>query len=211
MTVVLPAMAAACGVLSHLAYFIRGEHHKQAILFFKLVVLLPSTVCVVLMHFFSLTLRHAAWLSGSITAAYLGALWTSMIIYRSFFHRLHHFPGPPLAKVSKFYHFFGVLHQAPYRTLEGWHQKYGRIVRIGPAELSIASANAAYAILGPGGCLKSPWYDYGYGQPLNSLHSTRDPAIHEYRRRIWDHGFSSKGKAGALKPPTAPFAHSQIP
>ncbi len=131
MTVVLPAMAAGCGVLSHLAYFIRGEHHKQAILFFKLVVLLPSTVCVVLMHFFSLTLRHAAWLSGSITAAYLGALWTSMIIYRSFFHRLHHFPGPPLAKVSKFYHFFGVLHQAPYRTLEGWHQKYGRIVRIG--------------------------------------------------------------------------------
>jgi hypothetical protein len=93
--------------------------------------------------------------------------------------------------------------RSPFRRSDTSHS--------GPAELSIASANAAYAILGPGGCLKSPWYDYGYGQPLNSLHSTRDPAIHEYRRRIWDHGFSSKGKAGALKPPTAPFAHSQIP
>jgi hypothetical protein len=128
---VLPVIAALCGVVSHLAYFIRGEHHKQAILFFKLAVLLPSTFCLILVHFFRLTFSQGAQLTGSITAAYLGALWTSMIIYRSFFHRLHRFPGPTLAKVSKFYHLFSIRKMDNYRKLEGWHQKYGRFVRIG--------------------------------------------------------------------------------
>lgn len=71
----------------------------------------------------------------------------------------------------------------------------------GPGEVSIISPNAAFTILGPGGCLKSPWYDYGYGQPLNSLHSTRDVAVHESRRRIWDRGFGSKGEALAFRFP----------
>lgn len=128
---ILPVIAASCGIISHLAYFIRGEHHKQAILFFKLAVLLPSTLCVTLVHFFPFTFSQGAQLTGSVTAAYLGALWTSMVIYRSFFHRLHRFPGPPLAKVSKFYHFLSILKLDSYRKLEGWHKKYGSFVRIG--------------------------------------------------------------------------------
>lgn len=128
---ILHAIAASCGVLSHLTYFIRGEHHKQAILFFKLAVLLPSTICVLLVHFTPFTVNQGARLTGSITATYLGALWGSMIFYRSFFHRLHHFPGPWLAKVSKLYHFFSILRLDSYRKLEGWHRKYGPVVRIG--------------------------------------------------------------------------------
>lgn len=54
-----------------------------------------------------------------------------MIIYRSFFHRLHHFPGPRLAKVSKLFHFLVNLKLDSYRRLERWHQQYGNVVRIG--------------------------------------------------------------------------------
>ena len=128
---ILHVIAALCGVLSHLTYFIRGEHHKQAILFFKLAVLLPATFCVLLVHFTSWTLRQGVWLTGSITLTYFGALWSSMIVYRSFFHRLHHFPGPRLAKVSKLFQFFSNLRLDSYRRLERWHQRYGNIVRIG--------------------------------------------------------------------------------
>jgi len=65
----------------------------------------------------------------------------------------------------------------------------------GPNELSIVSPNAASIILGPRSqCMKSPWYDYVVGQSLESLHSTRDVAIHEARRRVWDRGFSMKGE-----------------
>ena len=128
---ILHAIAALSAVLSHLTYFIRGEHHKQAILFFKLAVLLPATFCVLLVHFTSWTTRQGAWLTGSITATYFGALWTSMIIYRSFFHRLHHFPGPWLAKVSKLFQVVSNRKLDSYRNLERWHQIYGKVVRIG--------------------------------------------------------------------------------
>lgn len=131
LAVILHAIAASCGLLSHLAYFIQGEHHKQAILFSKLAVLLPATFCVLLVHFTSWTVGQGAWLTGSITATYFGALWSSMIIYRSFFHRLRHFPGPRLAKVSKLFQFFSNVKLDSYRRLERWHRKYGSIVRIG--------------------------------------------------------------------------------
>lgn len=129
--VILHAIAASWGVLSHLIYFIRGEHHKQAILFCQLAVLLPTTICVLLVHFTSWTFGQGVWLTGSITATYFGALWSSMISYRSFFHRLHHFPGPRLAKVSKLFQFFSNLKLDSYRRLEHWHHKYGNVVRIG--------------------------------------------------------------------------------
>lgn len=144
---ILHAIAASCGVLSHLGYFIRGEHHKQAILFFKLAVLLPATFCVLLVHFTPWTFRQGARLTGSITATYLGALWTSMIIYRSFFHRLHHFPGPWLAKVSKLYHLFSNRKLDSHRKLQSWHQKYGNVVRIGKP-LSLFAFVFRFSLLG---------------------------------------------------------------
>lgn len=125
------ALAASCGVLSHLTYFIQGEHHKQAMLFLKLAVLLPTAACLLLTSFTAWTISESAWLTGSITATYLGAVWISMILYRSFFHRLHHFPGPRLAKVSKFYHLFSIRNMDSFRQLDRWHRQYGSVVRIG--------------------------------------------------------------------------------
>ena len=65
---------------------------------------------------------------------------------------------------------------------------------LGPNELSVITPGAPAAILGPRStCIRSPWYDYALYQSIESLHSTRDVATHEARRRVWDHGFSVKG------------------
>lgn len=125
------SLAAVAGVLSHVLYFIRGEHQKQALLLFKLFFWLPLVACLVLVQLFRMNVSHAVQSVAAITAAYTVSLWTSMIIYRSFFHRLHRFPGPPWAKTSKLYHAFQLGKRDNYRKLAGWHQTYGNFVRIG--------------------------------------------------------------------------------
>ena len=131
----LAAVAATAGFLSHTLYFIRNEHHRQAVLFVKLFLGLPPIVCFLLMQVLQINPSRAASVTASMGAAYLLALWTSMIIYRSFFHRLHHFPGPPLAKISKFYHVSRLGKMDNFRKLEGWHKKYGNVVRTGTPTL----------------------------------------------------------------------------
>ena len=143
---VATGIAALCGVLSHLLYFIRGEHHTKAILMAKLFFLVPSTLWVILVHFFHFSLGQGAQLSCSITTAYLGAMWTSMIVYRSFFHRLHRFPGPPLYQTSKLVHFLSLGKLDNFRKLNRWHQKYGNFVRIGQSRLSNLSSNLLHFI-----------------------------------------------------------------
>lgn len=144
---VATGIAALFGVLSHLLYFIRGEHHTKAILMAKLLVLIPATLWVVAVHFFQLGVWHGGQFSCSLTAAYLGAMWTSMIIYRSFFHRLHHFPGPRLAKTSKLVHFLGLGRLDNFRKLTRWHQKYGNFVRIGELHVFLQLLVSLYLVL----------------------------------------------------------------
>lgn len=66
-----------------------------------------------------------------VIGSYLTALWMSMLIYRCFFHNLHSFPGPRLAKLSKFYQFFTGLRLDAFRRSHKAHQKYGNFVRTG--------------------------------------------------------------------------------
>jgi tryprostatin B 6-hydroxylase len=79
-----------------------------------------------------------------------------------------------------------------YQHLEAWRRQYGDFVRTGPSEIAIFHPDAVPLILGPRSkCSKSPWYDVTL--PMVSMHSTRDKAAHDRRRRIWDRGFNTKG------------------
>lgn len=128
--------AVALGLLSHWFYFIRGEHHLHALLFFKLFFCLPVLSCLILVLLAHVKVSDAIQLVASVAAAYLGAVWTSMIIYRAFFHRLHGFPGPRFAKTSKLYHVCQLGKMDNFRKLAGWHQTYGDFVRIGKPDCS---------------------------------------------------------------------------
>lgn len=155
----ISSVAATLGVLSHWLYFIRGEHHRNALLFFKLFFWLPLASCLILTGLVHVTLSHAVQLTASIAAAYLGALWTSMIIYRVFFHRLRGFPGPRLAATSKLYHVCRLGKMDNFRKLAGWHQAYGDFVRIGKLAslltLWARSARACIPAVGRPGLLRS--------------------------------------------------------
>ena len=128
---VLAGLSSSIAVLSHLLYFIHGEHHKKALLFFRLVFIGLPVCCSIMVYLFALTVSRSIQITATVAAAYLGALWTSMIIYRSFFHCLHHFPGPPLAKISKFYHLSRAWRLNSFRLLTSWHLRYGNFIRIG--------------------------------------------------------------------------------
>lgn len=170
----ISSVAATLGLLSHWLYFIRGEHHLNALRFVKLFFWLPVALCLILTMLLHVTLSHAVQLTASIAAAYLGALWTSMIIYRVFFHRLHGFPGPRLAATSKLYHVCRLGKMDNFRKLAGWHQAYGDFVRIGkPASLLASwarSASACIPALGRPWLRRSrsdraQWYDHHFISP----------------------------------------------
>ena len=128
----LAGVSAALGVLSHLDYFIHGEHHEEGSFLALLAIFIPGLLFTGQLIYLDADKVEAAMTTSVVTASYITALFTSMIIYRIFFHRLNNFPGPFLAKVSKLYHTALVIRKSDnYLLLDKWHQKYGAFVRTG--------------------------------------------------------------------------------
>ncbi|KAF1808400.1 putative cytochrome P450 [Eremomyces bilateralis CBS 781.70] len=125
---------------------------------------------------------------------YFATIFTSIVIYRFFFHRLRHYPGPLLAKVTKFYSFYLTWGKVRYfAEVEKLHKQYGDYIRLGPRELSIADVDAVPVVHGAlSKCTKGPWYQGGHHIEGSSLHTCRDKKEHRDRRRIWDRGFNAK-------------------
>ncbi|KAH8806769.1 cytochrome P450 [Flagelloscypha sp. PMI_526] len=130
--------------------------------------------------------RHALVLG---TSFQLG-LWTSVTLYRLFFHRLHSFPGPRLAKLSRFYVTWTSSRKVQqHLETDKLHTKYGDFVRIGPRELSVCRASAIPALYGPQTrCTKSPYYGVTATNP--ALNYIRDPLEHKRQRKAWDRGLN---------------------
>jgi hypothetical protein len=126
-----PAFAVAFGVLSHLTYFIHGEHLTNIPKILP-AVFLSQCVTVFLLNLLRGFSKFAAVsLVFYITSVYLVGLWTSMIIYRIFFHPLRSWPGPFMARITQFHRVYSVRKLDQFRYLEELHQKYGDFVRIG--------------------------------------------------------------------------------
>ncbi|KAL4936547.1 hypothetical protein BDV06DRAFT_216594 [Aspergillus oleicola] len=158
-----------------------------------MVVFLSLSVGYV--QFFSLTWLRA--LGGAVLASWSFnfGLLTSVIVYRSFFHRLRRFPGPWMSKISRLYTVYQAIERTKYHLdLEKMHRTYGDFVRTGPRELSINRPSAVLAFTNPqSACTKPTWYSHVSDNITQiSLNSTRDPDVHRRRRRAWDRGFSMK-------------------
>ncbi|KAI0110549.1 monooxygenase [Hypoxylon sp. NC0597] len=123
------------------------------------------------------------------------SLFSSMIIYRVFFHRLRKFPGPLDIKISRFFSALRASKHVQYnKELEKLHEEYGDFIRTGPREICIVRKSAVAAIYGPNSkCGKSSWYtQIDFDSKKSSVVSTRDPDDHRRRRRAWDRGVSTK-------------------
>lgn len=83
-----------------------------------------------------------------INATFAAGFFASTLIYRVFFHRLHRFPGPFLAKVSRF-HALRIAAATLQSHVEAdkAHEKYGDFVRVGMS--AVGSRAAAAAVVPP--------------------------------------------------------------
>ncbi|KAK3317325.1 cytochrome P450 [Cercophora scortea] len=184
------ALAAAAGVVTHLGYFIRGEHHNNGIAIATFYLSLLPLLTFAQYQYLGIGLLTSAAQTGLWAAAYVVGLYTSMGIYRGVFHPLRKFDGPFLARFSNLYHSWMLVEKSDnYRLMTEWHEKYGDFVRTGPSNLSVNVPEAVKLVLGSGSkCVKSPWYDASL--PLVNLHSTRDLKAHELRRKVFNKAFS---------------------
>lgn len=179
------------GVASHLCYFIRGEHHRQIRNIAIFVLGIAVTITALQVQIFDVPLGHAHRLTSLMASAYAVGLFSSITLYRAFFHPLRQFAGPVAMKITKLAHVYQSYKLDNYLQLEELRKQYGEFVRTGPNELTIFRPDAHTAIHGPQSkCKKAEWYDLMY--PSVSLQTTRDKADHNRRRRIWDRAFSVK-------------------
>lgn len=122
------------GIISHWMIFVRGEHHLQAARLLLLYLVVAGSLFLVDLRKNKASVDHAAMSSISIVGAYALGLFASMATYRLFFHRLRHFPGPYLAKLTKLWHTWHVLDGKQYLLLDALHKQYGDFVRTGKHE-----------------------------------------------------------------------------
>ncbi|KAI8951165.1 cytochrome P450, partial [Xylaria longipes] len=169
------------GILSHRLYFIRGEHHLKASQYLAtwiLAMVLASTF----LHINNFSILPSVSI---INCAFLGPLFSSIVVYRIFQHPLRVFKGPTLASVSKLWHFVYMFKTSNHLFLNELVERYGQIVRTGPQELTIVDPDIWTAIGSRNGsCIKAPWYDMLW--PYVSLNSIRGKDGYRARRKLWD-------------------------
>lgn len=141
-------IAFIAGVLLHVLVFRRGEWDREAA---RLPALFASAQLIAIACLYSLTAKgenrvHALYESSQevvLSASVLVVgIYTSMVIYRVFFHRLNRFPGSYWARLSNFYPTYlsaKDLHLC--KEVEELHKKYGDFVRLGR---HIAGPNLRY-------------------------------------------------------------------
>lgn len=184
-------LAAACGIAIHVLYFNRYECHMHAILYLKTLIASCMGSTLLLFNYYGLSLSNAMGTTASTAGFFLAGVYGSLMVYRLFLNPLNRFPGPYAARISTLWFSTQLTNSDAYYKLQALHKKYGRVVRIGSNDLSIIDPDAMELVYGPGSKVtKSDWYDSSI--PLTSMHTTRDKALHEKRRRVWAPAFSDK-------------------
>ncbi|TDZ14050.1 Cytochrome P450 monooxygenase FCK2 [Colletotrichum spinosum] len=134
-------------------------------------------------------IRAAGVLFGVLTAG----IYSSMMRYRGYFHRLRRFPGPFLARFTNLYVTCRVWNRLHLNEdVKKLHEKYGDVVRVGPTEISINKPGAISAVFLETDCYKGPWHNLNNLHPMVSMQMVRDKEAHARRRKAWEHGFTSK-------------------
>ncbi|KAH9925355.1 cytochrome P450 [Epithele typhae] len=129
---------------------------------------------------------------------YVSSLGILVIAYRlSPFHPLSRYPGPVVARISKFWMAALSLSGDQHKYIKSLHERYGDVVRTGPNELSVRDPSAASVILGSPGLPKGTHF---YGRMLEykprMMIAIHDHDEHARRRRPWLRGLSPAAVKG---------------
>lgn len=184
----------AAGIFLHLTVFRYGEWDAHSFTLLEVAAGVQVALTLFAHEVFSestiASIQHVIFWAGAAIAGLL----SSMVVYRAFFHRLRHFPGPLPARLSTFYMTYLSFKRGQiYEDVRALHQKYGDYVRVGPSEISIADPAAFNAIhSATSQCERGPWYNIL--NPTVSLQMVRDRKEHARRRKAWDRAFNPKGK-----------------
>ncbi|KAL3473170.1 cytochrome P450 [Aspergillus californicus] len=122
----------------------------------------------------------------------LGTLYIITQIYQTLIHTpLHHIPGPTLFALTKWRLAYQDLRGTRTRYVNQLHEKYGAVVRIGPAEVSFNSLSALRAIYGAGTAFQRDafyrMFDV-YGRRV--MFSFAGGVEHRDRKKLLNHAFS---------------------
>jgi hypothetical protein len=182
----------ALGALSHIVYFVHGEHHLHGLLYLRVFIVSILVATFGLWRVQGQSLASSLYTAAIFETQFLIGLFSSIAIYRtSPIHRLQAYPGPRSWRMSKLAHAWDNRNFENFRNLHAAHEKYGDYVRTGPSELSIIDPDAISAVLGPTStCTRAAWY--GMAHPIRAIFHTRSKAEHEKRRQVWSSGLSSK-------------------
>ncbi|KAL1676328.1 cytochrome P450 [Schizophyllum commune] len=178
---------ALAAVLSHYGFFKRVDLDVQ-----KFLALVATGNAGLLAYLISDGSNVSAALSAAlaINALYFASLSASIIVYRlSPIHPLASYPGPALAKVSKWYMAYYVARGTRHLLLKDLHARYGQWVRIGPNELSVNAPAAIRPICSQ--MYRGPSYQ---GAPADADAITNIPDRERYLERLpaWRRAFSSE-------------------
>ncbi|KAL6689978.1 cytochrome P450 [Trichoderma pleuroticola] len=139
-------------------------------------------------------LRRALTYDNALISFVAGlATW---FLYKIFFAPLHDIPGPFITRFTKFWFFHRVL----YGSKLNWdtlrlHQKYGKVVRLGPNHVSISDDADVQSVYGGHPAFpKSKWYD-AFLPPngANNLFTDRNNERHAQLRRQYSQRMREMG------------------
>lgn len=131
--------AASLGVLAHIGVFIRGEWHLRGpniVATHAIVLVLGSLLRA---FYTSLPVISSLLASSILFSTYLIGLFASISVYRLFFHRIRHFPGPRLAALTKFWHAYQCRDSRNHLVLDRLYKQYGPFVRTGKGLSSLST------------------------------------------------------------------------
>jgi len=107
------------------------------------------------------------------------------ITYSRFFYPFHDIPGPFLASITSWHRWYSLRYGVRDNLHEGFHEKYGRFVRIAPDEVQISDPSAIDTTYKPG-FVKTEFYNSfnpnigGRPEPF----AERNEQIHGHQRKI---------------------------
>ncbi|KAL5478590.1 hypothetical protein ACEPAI_2774 [Sanghuangporus weigelae] len=178
-----------CALVVHGIYKRLEVEPANLVATFLLLVGVPAVPCYFLADHIESMLLFVVVAYGLFYAI----LISSIVLYRiSPLHPLAKYPGPLFLKVSKLVGMHYALNGKQYMHFKSLHDKYGPFVHVGPNELSAADIEAIPSVLGLNGMRKGPlWEASASPGTTPSLVALRNVDLHNERRKLWNHGFTS--------------------